>query len=255
MICSSIKLFGYIMNIYVFDIDKTLAKDQTIVLGESPEFADVYEWERIKRTMRSIIENGGEIWIVTTNYRSNPQDIKAKLFGTDMNDRLVEHVQVFDGTDIRITFGIAATDREQLTKINPEGRKPEFIIKRILAREDLRQIKVNCVLFDDLDPHIEKCSTAVSCFAPEREPPIQIIGYRVDDYEWQEEQTYDYPSKKYITPEIRPNRPFHTLSAELGFHLNILISTNEREKLLENGRVIEQEKSISLDESMLLGFK
>ena len=41
------------MNIYVFDIDKTLAKDQTIVLCESPEFADVYEWERIKRTMRN----------------------------------------------------------------------------------------------------------------------------------------------------------------------------------------------------------
>ncbi len=176
-------------NLYIFDLDNTLVKDQTLNTRShpnpdgNPEFAKDGQWNDIKKLMKRAIDEGDEIWILTANYRSTIEHIREKLFGTNESDSLVQHAKIFDGNHIRIRLGINENDRNELLTINDQGRKAEFVLKEIqTAREDLHNKILCCNLFDDSYLHAKKCNEAVENFLPNKDFSITIHGHRVVDF-------------------------------------------------------------------------
>lgn len=99
---------------------------------------------KIKAKMAEAISNGHEVWIVTANWTYKKDDMK-KLFAPD-SDNLLGKIKFYNGIDIGQELNIP---RDQLHTIHSKGKKAEFLSKVIMGNDDLKNYKVNCVLFDD----------------------------------------------------------------------------------------------------------
>ncbi|HHL3493765.1 TPA: SidE phosphodiesterase domain-containing protein [Legionella pneumophila] len=157
-------------TVFAFDVDDTLIKQHTFRVKGGPIF-NKKEMSKIKMQMAEAIKNGHEVWIVTANWSYKKEQMK-KLFTPDP-DNLWGKIKFFNGADIGRELGIP---QNKLHLVHSQGKKGEFLAKKIAHDPDLKNYKVNCVLFDDTQIQIDNC-------APNSSEKIKIEGYRVDDYQ------------------------------------------------------------------------
>ncbi|AUH73220.1 SidE phosphodiesterase domain-containing protein [Legionella sainthelensi] len=198
-------------HVFAFDIDDTLIKQHSFKDKNGPLFKQK-EMSKIKAKMVEAISNGHEVWIVTANWKYKKEDMK-KLFAQDSDD-LLGKINFYNGIDIGQELNIP---HDRLHTIHSEGKKAEFLSKVIMKNDDLKNYKVNCVLFDDTQSQIDKCVAYCS-------DNINIEGYRVDDYKALRQER---PWPKKLLSDVFAKKVSNALATQPGLNPQICVPMNQ----------------------------
>lgn len=218
-------------NVFVFDLDDTLIVGHTLKVDGGPHFAQE-EMSIIKEKMKEAVMNRDEVWIVTANRGYRKQHLR-KLFAPDP-DNILGKIKFFNGFDIAQELSIP---KDEMQVIHSNGKKAEFLAKKIAQDPILKKYNVNCVLFDDTESQIKNCELYSS-------GKIKITGCLVGDYK----------AKKLLCPI--PDQPlsevFSNLVSKLSFSdvKPIMTSDLQKHENKLNVRLFALEvKVIELEES------